>query len=48
MDGETGKKSKPLEYHAVGGQPFRIPLTEKYTIEKMELLQGTNILFGHH
>jgi len=28
------KKSKPLEYHALGGQPFRIPSAGKFTIEK--------------
>jgi len=46
--GRGERTSKPLEYHALGGQPFRIPSTEKYTIEKMKPLQGTTILFGHH
>jgi len=31
---------KPLEYHALGGQPFWIPSTEKYTIVQVKPLQG--------
>jgi len=38
--------SKPLEYHALGGQPFRIPSAGKHTIEKVKPLQGTIALHG--
>ena len=38
--------SKPLEYHALGGQPFRILSAGKYTIEKVKPLHGTIALFG--
>jgi len=34
---------KPLEYHALGGQSFRIPSTGKYTIEKVKPSQGQPI-----
>jgi len=30
----------PLEYHALGGQPFRIPSSGKYTIAKVKPSQG--------
>jgi len=39
---------KPLEYHALGGQPFRIPSTEKFTIEKVKHLHIIITLFGPH
>ena len=52
LGGHKTSKTFRLEYHGLGGQPFRIPSTEKYTlystIEKMKPLQGTTILFGHH
>ena len=31
---ETSRK--PSEYHALGGQPLRIPSTEKFTIEEVK------------
>lgn len=35
---ERGRKTrKPLRYHALCGQPFRIPLAGKYIIEKWNL-----------
>ena len=35
-----GTSRKPFEYHALGGQSFRIPSTGKYTIEKVKPSQG--------
>ncbi|RPA95480.1 hypothetical protein L873DRAFT_1812799 [Choiromyces venosus 120613-1] len=29
---------EPFKYHALGGKPFRIPSTGKYTIEKVKSL----------
>ncbi|RPA89856.1 hypothetical protein L873DRAFT_1822084, partial [Choiromyces venosus 120613-1] len=29
---------EPFKYHALGGKPFRIPSTGKYTIEKVKRL----------
>jgi len=37
---------EPFQYHDLGVKPFRIPLTEKYTIEKVKPLHGTITLFG--
>jgi len=31
---------KPSEYHALGGQSFRVPSTWKYTIEKVKPSHG--------
>jgi len=36
----ASKRRKPFEYHALGGQSFRIPSTGKYTIEKVKPSQG--------
>ena len=41
-------RGEPFQYHALGVKPFRIPLTEKYAIEKVKPLHGTITLFGHH
>ena len=38
--GSQNGRSKPFQYHAFGVKPFRIPSTEKYTIEKVKPLQG--------
>ena len=37
---EAFKPRKPFEYHALGGQSFRIPSTGKYPIEKVKPSQG--------
>jgi len=46
--GTTFFRRNLLEYHALGGQPFQVPSTEKFTIEKVKPLHGTITLFGHH
>jgi len=48
LDKPEEGRGEPFQYHALGVKPFRIPLTEKYAIEKVKPLHGTITLFGHH
>ena len=42
------KGGKPFQYYALGEKPFQIPLTEKYAIRKMKLLQRITLPLTYH
>jgi len=39
---------EPLQYHALGVKPFRIPWTEKYAIQKVKPIQRTTMPPAHN